>query len=129
MDAVKFFKETKRMCDSIRVVGGFIGRCDECEIDRRKAPRQTCDTYIKQNPEEAVAIVEKWSMEHPRETRQNKFLKRFPKATIAPDGILRIDPCDIDSSMRQSRICTESESCYDCRKSFWLAKEDKDDGN
>ena len=62
MDAVEFFKEKRRMCDS------FDDHCAGCEIKSAKNGI-TCGAYIKKYPEQAVAIVEKWSAEHTKETR------------------------------------------------------------
>lgn len=58
MDAIKFLKEKKRMCDS------YIN-CDGCGFG--KVPK--CNHTEDDNPKKAVAIVEKWSKEHPIKTR------------------------------------------------------------
>lgn len=125
MDAVEFLKEKDRMCRTILIVGGFVGRCDECEIGKRKASGQTCDKYIVKHPEEAVAIVERWSKEHPRKTRQSEFLKMFPNARIAPDGCIGggCCPSDLDTTY----VCPMEKSpyrsgCPECRRAYWRAE-------
>lgn len=62
MDAVKFFKEWKRMCD-------LCGNdCRKCSMSK-KGNGDICTNVMRNEPEEAVAIVEKWSAEHPKMDR------------------------------------------------------------
>lgn len=105
MDAVRYLKESERRCDS------FDDHCAGCEIKSAKNGI-TCGAYIKKHPEQAVAIVEKWSAEHPQETRFTYFLKCFPNAILLEDGVpLRVCPhflgiCkDKCSSMRNCKEC------------------------
>lgn len=79
MDAVRYLKESERRCDS------FDDRCTGCEIKSAKNG-MTCGAYIKKYPEQAVAIVEKWAKEHPRETRKDDFFEKFPYAKKLSDG-------------------------------------------
>ena len=121
MDAVKFIREYDRMCDS------FNGRCTGCGINKRLHGEMWCDAYIRQNPEEAVAIVERWSREHPRKTRQSEFLRLFPNAD-RDSGVLKFCPHDIDTDF----WCPVDEegTCGDCKRKYWLAgMEDEDDGD
>lgn len=64
MDAAEFLKEKKRMCT--RICGGKDG-CVVCELSSCKNGKKcTCKDFIDDFPEEAVAVVEKWSKEHPQ---------------------------------------------------------------
>lgn len=123
MDAVEFLKEKDRMCRTILIVGGFVGRCDECEIGKRRTSGQTCDKYIVKHPEEAVEIVERWAKEHPRKTRQSEFLKMFLEAPIF-EGVLEIKPCKLVGSKLNTEECHSYDEfglsgCYECRKKYW----------
>lgn len=101
MDAVRFLKEKERMCDS------FNSYCDGCEIERQRCGIG-CGVYIKKYPEKAVAIVEKWSAEHPQETRLTRLLKNYPNTPVlnkdgipvyvcaAHLGLMDIGDCDND---------------------------------
>lgn len=100
MDAVRFFKEKERMCDS------FNSYCDGCEIERQRCGIG-CGVYIKKYPERAVDIVEEWSAKHPLETRLTRLLKHYPNTPLNDDGIpvcicaahlglMGIDDCDND---------------------------------
>lgn len=70
MDAVKFFKERIRMCNS------FEG-CASCPLE----PDCT-DT----DPELMVKAVEEWSQAHPKKTIMQDFFEKFPNAPKREDG-------------------------------------------
>lgn len=55
-------------------------------------------------------------------TRQERFLEIFPHADVF-NGALNICPGDID--MRCT--CHGPKDCRDCRKEYWLAKEDENE--
>lgn len=72
MDAVKYLKEKKRMCEK--------SSCIHCPLGRTyRNSEDNCDVFIRNSPEEAVAIVEKWSNEHPVITNLMKFEEVFGK--------------------------------------------------
>lgn len=125
MDAVKYLKEAKRMCD-------VIGDCRKCPINGlvnglvAVIPCKLVEDNLElANPEKAVEIVEKWAAEHPKKTRQSEFLKTFPNAKLGDSGILWFFPCDIDTSYKHSKEC-DNVQCWDCRKKYWLAEVDND---
>lgn len=112
MDAVEFLKTLCRMCN---------WECYNCEFGKRLRGFETCTTWRKTHPEEAVAIVEKWAAEHPAKTRQSEFLKLFPDAPIYPDtGLVRVSPCQVDRALCGN--CPTGINCIECRKKFWLAE-------
>lgn len=129
MDAVEFLKEKDRMCRTILIVGGFVGRCDECEIGKRRASGQTCDKYIVKHPEEAVAIVEQWAKEHPRKTRQSELLKLFPRVSMTADGIIAFCPDSMDSEFECPHKTRDNIDpvCGECRREYWLEEVGDDD--
>ena len=123
MDAVEFLKEKDRMCRATCIVGGFVGRCDECEIGRQRERRQTCNGYMIKHPEEAVKIVERWAKEHPRKTRQSEFLKMFPRASMANNGTIDFCPNSFDKEFtcpEKVNIYQGECRCPDCRRKYWL---------
>lgn len=71
----------------------------------------------KGNEENAVSVVEKWAKDNQIKTRMTEFLKMFPDATIADDGMPDTDPCDINQKL--SGWCSE-DSREKCRREFWL---------
>lgn len=122
MDAVEFIVTRDRMCRS------FNNRCRGCEIANRMEGNESCNDYIKRCPAEAVAIVEKWSKEHPRKTRQSEFLKLFPRVEKAADGMVAFCPEDMDSKF----VCPIKnggyrDQCICCREKYWLEEVEDDD--
>lgn len=110
MDAVKFVKTLGRMCNAEYI---------RCEFWKRRSGGESCTSWQKNHPEEAVAIVEKWAAAHPAKTRQSEFLKHYPGARITIDGFLHACPMDVSSD---TGINCSAQTCTECRKAFWLAE-------
>lgn len=114
MDAVEFVKEKERMCNK-------CSACSGCPVDRKN--NGFCmdfEDLAIENPEEFVAIIEKWSVEHPVKTRQSEFLKMFPNAQTLQNGALIVCPKVVDSEY----IINCNRFCIDCRKEYWLEEID-----
>ena len=112
MDAIEFIRERNRMCMS-------FGDGEGC---------MSCPFYKEGNRcmaifwnEEIVPIVEKWSFEHPRKTRQSVFLEQYPDTIIDSYGVLGFCPTSISAAHRDSNgACKDPERlCRECRKEFW----------
>ena len=84
--------------------------CTKCEYHGDK-----CDNAIELF-KKTVAVVEQWSLEHSRKTRQDVFLEQWPEAKLF-DGIIDIKPCSLVASLRSE--CPKT-FCYDCRHKFWM---------
>lgn len=117
MDAVKFIEERNRMCESF---------CDGCKGCPAFNEPRCMVSSAKLDAKEQIAIVEKWSAEHPRKTRQDVFLKQCPEADIGGDGVLRICPSLVAASYRlDNGECVPANEhkythCSDCRREFWM---------
>ena len=105
MDVVEFFSEFRRMCKS-------SSDCAKCEYHGNK-----CDN-ANEIFEKTVAVVEQWSREHPRKTRQDVFLEQWPEAELV-DGIIDVKPCRLVAAFRLGQECHKT-FCYDCRREFWM---------
>ena len=103
MDVVEFFSEFRRMCKS-------ASDCTKCEYHGDK-----CDNAIELF-EKTVAVVEKWSQEHPRKTRQDVFMAHYPDAAL-DNGVLRVCPRKIYKS---AGINCNNTACSLCKRAFWL---------
>lgn len=109
MDAMKFIEERNRMCDSFET----CGMCPAIELSCSELRK------IQQNPT-IVSIVERWSKENPRKTRQDMFLEQYPEAEIDEQGYLQLCPRRISADCRSRvRLCTK-RLCSDCRREFWM---------
>lgn len=107
MDAVRFFEEKRRMCDSI---GG--DSCTGCLINMMKGALR-CPQFCEKYPERAVDIVETWAKEHPRKTLLQDFLEKYPKAPLEDNGIPLMCP---DRLGYLPRDCSDAckVSCMEC---------------
>lgn len=77
--------------------------------------------------ERYVARVEQWGREHPKETRQCKFLKLFPGAKI-DSGVIIFCPKFLLPEREGEVYCRKHIKCKECRKDYWLT-EVTDNGN
>lgn len=114
MDALKFVRETNRMCKS------FGNSCEDCPAS------DVSGCMVDQLYEEIVPIVEEWSKEHPRKTRQDAFLEQWPEAVVTDGGVLSLCPAALSSSHRKQngRCGSPSASCDDCYREFWMQEVD-----
>lgn len=114
MDAIKFVKERNRMCNTYK-----LKRCEGCPANNYGGEGVACIMIDNIDAERLVPIVEKWSKEHLRQTRQSLFIKQYPKVPIY-DGVIGIKPCQIVEGYT-SKYCTcDSSQCVQCRKEYWL---------
>lgn len=77
MDALKFMKERRRMCD-------YYSRCFECP--RADEPNCNIEEMSDEELENFVNTVEQWSKEHPLRTRLQDFLEKYPNAPVDGNG-------------------------------------------
>lgn len=103
MDAVKFLQERNRM-----FLSGWATPSIGLENDF--------------DPVMVVEIVEKWSEQHPRRTRQSVFLEQYPEAKIDNGGCLDICPYNVSATHRDKNggCVVRGKSCYECRREFWM---------
>ena len=113
MDAVEFLVERKRLCSSYKGCVGCPFGAAECVV-RDVTSEYTCKRI--------VSIVEQWSKEHPRKTRQSVFLKQWPDVRLDIDGIIDISPCRMDSKQYKfdGEDCRKFKSCDACCREFWM---------
>lgn len=113
MDAVKFIKERARMCDS-------LFECEGCPANSQENGFGECFVGIKSKyaPEQQIEIVDKWSKEHPRKTRQSVFLEQYPNAMVE-DGVLTICPRTVMGREAWKKNGCDGISCVDCYHEFW----------
>lgn len=103
MDAVKFLQERNRMYESGAATPG-IGLEDDYD------------------PVIAVKVVEKWSVAHPRKTRQSVFLEQWPEASLDAGGVFLLCPMTVSAAHRDGNgLCGNPEKqCTYCRREFWM---------
>ena len=114
MDAVKFLKERKRLCQMYEV-------CRSCPANRTSGG---CILSVTNGatPEEQSEFMEEWSATHPRKTRQSVFLEQWPEAELDTNGAVAICPTilSIDYRSANKRCKHPGTACSDCRREFWM---------
>lgn len=116
MDALEFLRERRRMCKSYK-------NCDGCPFVKRLCAIR--DITSNEERKSVIAIVEQWSKEHPRKTRQSVFLEQWPEARIDKTGVLTICPAELTKECRDDKgVCgghlIETCVCEPCRREFWM---------
>lgn len=123
MDIVRFIEERNRMCKSF-ARGEGCQMCPACDYDLH------CVLSVEStlDAKEQAAIVEKWSAEHPRKTRQDVFIEQYPEANLDEHGLLWACPMNFSAAYRNSdTTCKYPErTCSDCRREFWTQEVEED---
>lgn len=61
--------------------------CSDCPLSSsNNGTGISCTNLEMSYPEKAIAIVQKWSDEHPPKTYLSEFLKKYPNAPLVHDG-------------------------------------------
>ena len=104
MDAVEFMKEWQRMCD--------VTGCEDCSIKESCVYGvERCMPCDIRGFKSIVSGVEQWSKEHPRKTRLQDFIEKFPSAPLV-DGIPeRFCPYDLGYNVKD---CKGGDKCIKC---------------
>lgn len=126
MNTMEYIEERKRMCESFNY-GCGCQMCPACDNDL------CCAVSVMSTLDaaEQVAMVEKWSIEHPKKkkkTRQEVFLKQYPEARIGDNGYICLCPGDVFDVYRDAYgNCAKPDAfCPNCRKDFWMAEVEED---
>lgn len=105
MDALKFLEEFDRMCvyykDKI---------CRGCP--REGSPNCIIAAMGKEERAKLIRDVEQWSKEHPKRTRSQDFLEKYPNAPIGTYGTPEV--CCIDLGYCKNDCDLFKGNCVDC---------------
>lgn len=118
VDAIKFINERNRMCKN------FVNGCKGCPAFNACDKDLSCAVGNESMLDvmEQIAIVEKWSKENPRKTKQDSFLEQYPEAALDAYGVLRVCPLGISAAHRDSDGGCKNpyDRCDNCRREFWM---------
>ena len=113
MDAAKFIQERNRMCNSFE-------SCSNCPLNKDGIfCYASMEKHSQVAAEEVVQLVEEWTKESPRKTRQDAFLEQWPNAKVFVDGVLDFCPMELD----ECYACQSTDikmRCQSCRREFWM---------
>lgn len=110
-----YFAEKVRMTKKHKLNGGaYICElnCTECplsSLNNGTTDNMACSDFETLYPEKAIAIVQKWSDEHPQKTYLTELLKIFPNTPLNDDGTPKgiclhelgatsLDNCEVDNA-------------------------------
>lgn len=106
MEAEKFLKEWKRMCQS-------QGKCITCKAALVCPYIPGIFPHKQTNPAAIVPAVERWAAEHPQKTRLSDFLEKYPNAPKREDGT----PIVCAAAIGYGSFCSVGiyhKTCRDC---------------
>lgn len=86
-----------------------------CPVGEAKSKyNQYCRDYIEKYPEEAVAVVEGWYKEHPKETLLERFQKQHPEAPKNGKGLPLPCPYQLGYETHMEAPCVKHQGRADC---------------
>lgn len=86
-----YFLEKQRMIKKHKYICEF--ECADCPLHWSKNGMSISCTKLEKNyPDKAIAIIQKWSDEHPQKTYLSEFLKNYPNAPLGDDGTPDVCP-------------------------------------
>lgn len=110
-----YFAEKLRMTKRTREEGCKI-KCSECPLSNQNngtSEFMSCITFEMYHPEKAIAIVQKWSNEHPPKTYLTELLKIFPNTPLGDDGMPEII-CPHHLGLKDIEDCEIDTNCVEC---------------
>lgn len=85
--------------------------CSDCPLSSlNNGTGISCSHFETGYPEKAIAIVQKWSDEHPQKTYLSEFLKAYPN-TLLNDAGLPKNVCLYNLGLTD---CRNDRNCVDC---------------
>ena len=110
-----YFAEKARMTKKDKL-GRCKLYCGECLLNNKNngtSENLLCGAFEAIYPEKAIAIVQKWSDEPPRETYLSEFLKNYPNAQLRIDGTPR-GVCPYYLGLMSRDDCRKDHNCVKC---------------
>lgn len=106
-----YFAEKQRMTGQ-RKDGVCKLDCSDCPLSSsNNGTGISCSHFETGYPEKAIAIVQKWSDEHPQKTYLSEFLKHYPNALLDKNGTPG-NVCPYDLGLMSMDDCRDD--CVEC---------------
>ncbi len=119
MKTENYLTEKQRMTTKCKLEGGpYICTidCNICPLGRLNngaSNKTSCADFEALYPEKAIAIVQKWSDEHPQNTYLSKLLEHFPNVPLHVTGIPE-DICPFHLGFMSKDDCRNDRNCVKC---------------
>ena len=108
----QYFAEKQRM---VKLQTGEVCEisCEECPLSSmNNGEGIVCSDFETCYPEKAIAIMQKWSDEHPQKTYLTELLKNYPTAKLGENGV-PMNMCPSILGLQDLENCGEI-SCVEC---------------
>lgn len=108
-----YFAEKRRMVKD--KAGVCKIKCENCPLGSRNNGTNYkiyCAELERCYPEKAIAIVQKWSDEHPPKTYLSEFLKNYPNILLNDDGTPTF--CPYRLGLMGADDCRKDGNCVKC---------------
>lgn len=88
--------------------------CSDCPLSSsNNGTGISCTNLEMSYPEKAIAIVQKWSDEHPQKTYLSEFLKHYPHTKLRADGTPE-SICLQHLGLMSKDDCRKYHNCVEC---------------
>lgn len=88
--------------------------CSDCPLSiSNNNTGISCSYFETGYPEEAIAIMQKWSDEHPPKTYLSELLEHFPNVPLTVTGIPE-DICPFHLGFMSKDDCRNDRNCIKC---------------
>lgn len=88
--------------------------CSDCPLSNsNNGTGISCSYFETGYPEEAIAIMQKWSDEHPPKTYLSELLEHFPNVPLTVTGIPE-DICPFHLGFMSKDDCRNDRNCIKC---------------
>jgi hypothetical protein len=108
----QYFAEKQRM---VKLQTGEVCEisCEECPLSSmNNGEGIVCSDFETCYPEKAIAIMQKWSDEHPQKTYLSELLKNHPNTLLNDDGTPAF--CPYRLGLMGADDCRKDGNCVKC---------------
>lgn len=112
-----YFAERQRMTERHKLNSGVCAcklNCVDCPLSSfNNDINIPCADFERFYPEKAIAIIQKWSDEHPLKTYLSEFLRHYPNALLDDDGMPKLF-CPHRLGLMSADDCRTDGDCVKC---------------
>lgn len=112
-----YFAEKQRMTKRHKLNSGVCVcklNCVDCPLSSfNNGTNVPCADFERFYPNKAIAIIQKWSDEHPQKTCLSTLLEHFPNVPLNDDGIPKLF-CPYRLGLTSTNDCRADHDCVKC---------------
>lgn len=127
-----YFAERQRMTKRHKLNSGVCVcklNCVDCPLSSFNNDTNTpCADFERFYPKKAIAIIQKWSDEHPQKTCLSTLLEHFPNVPLNDDGIPKLF-CPYKLGLMSIDDCRADHDCIKCWNQSIADNEESEENN